>query len=365
MRTNDACLRCARRRWLLAKLSGRLDLCARDPERLWRLLELADIDLIEAIGGKRRAELRAAYARFEPQASNAGEFAQSMCRHHRAYPRGLRGKRLAPHALSVRGGVERFTEMLDDVVVAIVGTRKATDYGIETARGMARGLAASGVTVAGGFAEGIALAAHSGALEARGATFTVTAGGLRHCSPAWCRALYNRVSTEGCAISEAPSNLRSRYWGVLARARTLALLAQLVIVVEAEQRPSELACAHVAQALGKPVAAVPGRVSSPASRGTNSLLMDGAQLVREPQDALDLLYGVGARKTTESSIELEPRLQTMIERVGAGEDTVAKLTAHGAEPNQLELALTELELRGLLVRGDGGRYLPSAEAPIR
>lgn len=355
-----ACASCARRRWLLGQLSGRLDLCARDPTRFWSLLELSDVELIQAIGGRRREELRAAYERAESASVDHGEDQETICPHHRAYPRALYGSPLAPHALAVRGGVNRLEGMLKETVVAIVGTRRASDYGMESARGLARGMAAAGVVVAGGLSEGIAAAAHSGALEAHGATLTVMASGLDRCTPAWCRALYSRITSSGCAISEAPSSLPLRYWGVLGQARTLALLAHMVVVVEATQRPSELACARVAKALGKPVAAVPGRVSSPASSGTNSLLMSGARLVRGPQDALDLLYGLNTREDPKLSIEIEPRLAAVIERVGDGENTVAKLTAHGIESGEAALALTELELRGLLVRGDGGRYVPTA-----
>jgi DNA processing protein len=356
---SGACANCARRRWLLGQLSGQLDLRARDPTRFWSLLELSDAELIEAIGGRRREELRAAHERPEWAKIDHGEDQQTICRHHRAYPRALYRNPLAPHALSVRGGIGRLDRMLQGTVVAIVGTRRASDYGMESARNLARGLAASGIVVAGGLAEGIAAAAHSGALEAHGATLTTMASGLNRCSPAWCRALYSHITRSGCAISEAPSSLPLRYWGVLGQARTLALLAHMVIVVEAAQRPSELACARVAEALGKPVAAVPGRVSSPASRGTNSLLMSGARLVRGPRDALDLLYGLDTHELPECSIEIEPRLTAVIELVGDGEDTVAKLTARGIESGEAALALTELELRGLLLRGDGGRYVPT------
>lgn len=363
--TSEACGDCLRRAWLLAKCSTRLDFRARDLTRFWKVLELGDEQLIEAIGGRRRAELHAAYAELDPLSIEPGEGVETVCRHSEAYPLALRDSALAPHALSVAGGLVRLREMLSEAVVVIVGTRRATDYGMETARAVARGLAASGVTVASGLSEGIPLATHSGALEADGPTLTVMAGGLDKCSPACCGSLYRRLTAAGCAISEAPWGVGARGWLHPARARTLALLAQLVIVVEAEQRPWELACAHLAQTLGKTVAAVPGRVSSPASRGTNELLMRGAELVRDPQDALDLLYGVGARRAPEPSGELEPRLQATLEQVGAGRDTLAKLTASGAKSDDVLLALAELELLGLLVRGDGGRYVPCTSPPLR
>jgi DNA processing protein len=362
------CPGCERRSWLLAKLSVPLDYRARELARFWGVLQLPDWELIQALGGRRRAHLHSAYARWEAMPTQGDGDVERVCRHHRAYPASLRESALAPPALSVCGGVERLNGMLEEKVVAIVGTRRASDYGMETARGLARGLAASGVTVASGLAEGIPAAVHAGALEADGATLTVMVGGVERCSPAWCRGLYRRITASGCAISETPSSPRVHRWWQPARARTLALLAQLVIVVEADEQPEDMACSDVARMLGRPVAAVPGRVSSPASRGTNSLLVSGARLVRNAQDALDLLYGAGMRQFRDSSVEsleLEPRLRTVLDKVGGGEDTVAKLTAGGFKSADMALALTELELQGLLGRGDGGRYISSGCAPAK
>lgn len=368
---NGICPRCARRAWLLTKLSAQLDFRTRGRSRLWPLLALPDAELIDALGGRRRHELQAAYAQWQPTrvleatpADRHGDI-ESICRHRPEYPGSLRESALAPHTLSVRGGIERLATMLDERVVAIVGTRRASDYGMETARDLARGLAASGLTIVSGLADGIPAAAHSGALEADGSTLTVMAAGVERCSPAWCRALYRRITSDGCAISEVSQNGRVRRWWQAGRARTIALLAQLVIVVEAGEQTWELDCAHVARAHGRSVAAVPGRVSSRASMGTNAMLMEGARLVRGPQDALDILYGVGVRErvnTSTGSRELESQLRAVLERVSDGEDTVAKLTAHGARSDDVALALAELELRGLLLRGDAGRYLPSAGA---
>jgi DNA processing protein len=372
---SSVCPQCARRAWLLAKLNVRLDFKTRDLARLWALLALPDAELIEAIGGRRRVELHAAYAAWEPSPAQeqADWDVQMICRHHMAYPATLREHALAPSTLAVRGGLERFTGLLQEEVVAIVGTRRASDYGMETARSLARELAACGLTVASGLAEGIPSAVHSGALEAKGATLTVMANGVDRCSPAWCRPLYRRVIDSGCSISEIqdpgphpPSNLRPHGWWQAARIRTLALIAELVIVVEAGEHPWEMACSHVATTHRKAVAAVPGRVSSPASMGTNSLLMSGARLVRNTQDALDVLYGVGARAASNSggeSAALAPRLAKMLARVGCGEDTMAKLTTTGSDSDEIAVALAELEMQGLLVRGDGGRYVPSTDPP--
>jgi len=359
----DACPSCLRRARLLTTCAVRLDFRSRDLTRFWDLLALPDRQLIDAIGGRRRAELHAAYDKLDPAMP---EGAQTICRHHPAYPSRMRNSPLAPHMLSVAGGLPRLAGMLAGTVVAIVGAHRATDYGMASARGLARGLAAAGVTIASGLSEGIPLAVHSGALEAGGATVTLTAGGLDKCSPAHARALYGRLVRDGCALSELPLGVPARAWSALARARTLALLAGLVIVVEADTNPWELACAHLAQRLEVPVGAVPGRVSSPASRGCHELVIQGATLIRDPQDALDLLYGVGAREAGDPALpdrDLSGPLAATLERIGAGHDTLERLTATGGPRDELLTSLLELELRGLVVRGDGGRYVQSGVPP--
>lgn len=364
----DVCPQCQRRTWLLNKLAVRLDFRARDLNCLWSLLELSDGDLIDAVGGRRRAELHEAYEAYEAWEhtdERADRDLEWICKHHPAYPPCLRIDALAPYTLSVRGGLGRLNEMLAEKVVAVVGTRRATDYGMELARELARGLASCGLTVTSGVGEGIACAVQAGVLEAGATPLGVMAGSLRRCSPVWCEPLYRRMVEVGCAISEhAPFwGPRARSWWNPAVDRTLALLSELTIVVEASEHPRELACARVAWTRGKHVAAVPGRVTSPASKGTNRLLMHGARLVRSTQDALDTLYGLGGMRAVDQTIEptaLEPRLAEVLAEVGRGKDTVARLTEGNTEPEQLALALVELELKGLLVRGDGGRYVPVA-----
>lgn len=356
-----ACVQCLRRSWLLGELSSVLDYHARDGCRLLEALELGDAKLLDATAGRRKAELRARWERFEPERSRAtAAGVESICRHRDGWPRTLARYAAAPWMMYVAGGVARLRALTAGPVVAIVGSRRATDYGMEMARSLARGLAASGVTVASGFQDGIAGAAHTGALEVGGSPIAVLAGGVDVARPARRLALYERLISRGCALAELPCGAPPRHWCEIARARIVAGLAQLTIVVEADENRSELAEAHIAAALGRTVAAVPGRVTSPLSRGTCALLMQRASLVRDARDALELVCGVNPRPGRATgqrqAPELEPRLQALLEEVGAGNDTLAKLSV--ADVGDTMLALCELELMGLLARGDGGRYVP-------
>jgi DNA processing protein len=399
-----ACADCLRRSRLLAWLSSRLEYRSNDRGRLIELLALGDEDLLSAVGGRRREELKARYAGFDPSEEvEPRESVEAVCRHHRDYPCAPRDTG-SPQMLRVQGGVERLGELTAAPMVAIVGSRRATDYGMEMAKSLARGLAASGVTVVSGLDDGIAVAAHAGALEVDRGSVAVMAGGLDVACPARRRTLYARLTAVGCAVAELPCGSPVRRWCCTANARILARLARLTIVVEADEGPGELLGAQLAQTLGRTVAAVPGRVTSPVSRGTHALLMAGAQLVRGPEDALELLYASEAstpaqaaqpkipeqqemsiqredtarqevptqpnvrarpRVTTQPTQgKLEPRLKTMLEQVGAGRDTPDKLAGEH-DAGEVLMALSELELLGLLARGDGGRYVPRDALTVR
>jgi DNA processing protein len=364
----DACKDCLRRSWLLAAMSRCLEYRAHDRGRLLELLSLDDQELVQAIGGKRREELRARYARFGSRDIHVTAGIETICHHHHGYPRALAGDR-APRMLYVAGGTARLQALGDAPTVAIVGSRRATDYGMEMASSLARGLAASGVTVVASMADGIALAAHAGALEVDGKTLTAMESGLDVPCPARRRALYLRVRKEGCAVAELPCSFAARRnsWCHTARERVVVGMAELTIVVEADENPIELLGARIAKSLGRGVAAVPGRVTSPVSRGTHALLMAGVPLVRGPEDVLELLYrgnplrGQDSKTSriygTPKPTELEPRLKETLELVGIGKDTPTKLTADSVDAGETLLALSELELMGLLTRGDGGRYV--------
>jgi DNA processing protein len=353
-----ACASCLRRSWLLAELAGPLDCNCRADGRLFDLLELPDERLIGALGGRRRGEVLARHGRFATTELRRDRSIAEICAHDPGYPRGLRSVS-APPMLFVRGSLRRLTRLTAGPVVAVVGTTRATDYGMHMANALARGLAASGVTVAGELTDGIARAGHEGALQAGAASLAVLCGGADVTAPARRRSLLERIANNGAAVSELPCGTAARRWGAAASVRIVAALADVTIVVEANDSPRELRGAVIAGALGRTVAAVPGRVTSHASRGSNALLREGAALVRDPGDVLDLL-DLASRRTEAGQTardRLAPHLREVLERVGAGIDTAAKLAGGAADAGALLQALSELELLGLLARGDGGRYV--------
>jgi DNA processing protein len=315
-----ACGHCLRRSWLLARLSAGLDYRSADVARLTELLALDDEPLMHALAGSRRAMLSSDYLRFDPTELPLGAGVTTVCRHDSGYPAALRDIG-APPMLYGLGAPGRLRDLTQRPAVAIVGGARASDYGVEIARSLGRGLAASGVTVLSGLSDGVAVAAHSGVIDAGAAGLAVMGGGLDVARPVRRRSLVERLRTHGCVVSELPCGTDGRRWGPVAAERIVVGLAEVTVVVEADETARELASAGIALSLGRTVAAVPGRVTSRCSRGTNALLMDGARLVRCAEDVLELLRvappGAPDGEGT-ASVQLEPRLAEMLERVGEG-----------------------------------------------
>jgi DNA processing protein len=363
----EACKTCLKRGWLLAQLSVVLDYRAADEERLLALLELPDEHLIEALAGGRKAELRRAYAAALPGGATRADGVQAVCQHGQLYPERLRAATPAPRALHAFGGLDRMASLLARPTVAIVGTRRASDYGMVIARELARALARSDLTVVTAFAEGIARAVCAGLVEAREPALTAMAGGVDICRPAGQRGLWQSLRARGCLLSELPGGVPGRRWCEPVRERIVAGLCDLMVLVEAGEAHGELRVARMAERLGKPVGALPGRLTSRASRGTNELLARGAHLILGPEDVLELLAlpvstgaraGPGKGRARDIQRDLESRLRAVLDRVGLGQDTLASLTADGSDPSAMMAALGELELLRLLRRGDAGRYVP-------
>jgi len=179
------------------------------------------------------------------------------------------------------------------------------------------------------------------------------------------RRLHARIAATGALVAELPPGTPARRWCFPARNRIIAALGQVTVVVEAGERSGSLITAGQAADLGREVAAVPGLVTAPMAAGTNALIADGAQLVRGPRDVLELLFGAAALTLLPSPADervagLDADLRALLDRVGGGCDTVAALSAGGAGVDAVLARLAQLELRGLVRRGPGGRYTATA-----
>lgn len=354
--TLRSCDACTARTWLIGRMAGHLD---RARGRVDSVLELTNDELIAALGGRQRDRLRHELERVDLSAvrsrsDRAG--LETICACDPAYPPALHALAAPPAVLQVAGGLPRLLTLADCDPVAVVGSRRASEYGLEVARSLGRGLGLAGLPVLSGMAVGIDSAAHAGALEAGAPTVAVLPGSADRPYPAGRRALHRRILAGGAAVSEFAPGTSVRRWMFLARNRIIAALAAMTVVVEAGEHSGALVTARVAGALGRPVGAVPGRVTSPQSAGPNALLASGACVVRGPQDVLDHVFGAGMRRAADPRRQPPAELRPLLVAVGEGHDTLAALARAGFDPDTGLRGLAALELGGYLRRGAGGRF---------
>src|SRR3954471_2453195 len=173
---------------------------------------------------------------------------------------------------------------------------------------MGRGLGVAGVTVISGLALGIDAASHRGALAGGGAALAVLACGPDLAYPRRHLRLYEEIVDRGVVVSELEPGTQPFQWSFPARNRIMAALAELVVVVEAREASGSLITSPFATQLGRDVAVLPGQVTARVAAGSNGLLREGATLVRNAEDVLDELFGVGVGQREPPVPDPEPEL---------------------------------------------------------
>ena len=202
-----------------------------------------------------------------------------------SYPKMLAEIYDPPNILFHQGTIEP----VDQLAIAIVGTRHSSNYGDTVTRRLAHGLSMAGFTIVSGLARGIDAQAHKAALAAKGRTIAVLGGGLLKMYPSEHQKLANEIAENGAVISEALPQQSPQAGCFPRRNRIVTGLSLGVIVVEAGDRSGAAISARLAMEQGREVFAVPGRIDSQNSRGCHQLIRDGATLVRSVDDVLEQL----------------------------------------------------------------------------
>ena len=233
--------------------------------------------------------------------------------------------------------------------VAIVGTRQATTYGERVTAELVRSLARAGIGVVSGLARGIDAAAHRAALAAGAPTVAVLGTGIDVPYPVGHRPLHAAMAAAGSVVSEHPPGRGAAPGCFPRRNRIVAALAEVTLVVEAGARSGALITAGHALDLGRTVAAVPGPIDAPQSRGANELLRDGASVVASPDDLLALL---GRALPARSAPSLDGDDRVVWETLGRGTLDLDALSAMSQLPvSRCLAAVTRLELAGVVECG--------------
>lgn len=208
-----------------------------------------------------------------------------------------------PHLLFCCGSAD----LDEEKAVGVVGTRRASEYGLRHARQISRGLAEAGVCVVSGLALGVDSAGHRGALDGRGKTIAVLGGALDKFYPAENRAIAREiVDCGGSVISEYPLGFAPTKYTFLHRNRIIAGMTQGVVVVEGAKRSGALRTAQDALDFGREVFALPGSVENVGSQLPHMLISEGAHLVICARDVLEHLHVAPAAEEREEKPE-KPR----------------------------------------------------------
>jgi DNA processing protein len=265
-----------------------------------------------------------------------------------------------PLVLYVKGRLEP-----EEPSVALVGSRKATAYGLNVTQMLSQELAAAGLTITSGLARGVDARAHNAALEAGSRTIAVLGSGVDVIYPSEHKQLADRIAQQGAVVSEFPLGTPPNRENFPIRNRIISGLSYAVVVVEASKKSGSLITARMAAEQGREVLAVPGSIFSESSQGCNMLIKDGAALVQSWKDVVENLpesicRNIYSKEKNEGGRENLSQLeQTVISSLSFEEprhvDQVA--VTSGLSARELLGALVNLELKNYISQMQGKQYI--------
>jgi DNA processing protein len=283
------------------------------------------------------------------------------------YPALLGQTDAPPPILTMRGDAA----LLARPAVALVGARNASAGAMRLAREFGAALAAAGFAVVSGLARGVDAAAHKGALlpgmaAGGGGTIGVIAGGLDSVYPPENADLQAQIVAQGVLLAEMPPGTEPQARHFPRRNRIIAGLCAGTVVVEAAPKSGSLITARLAAEAGREIMAIPGSPLDTRSQGCNQLIREGAILVQQPADVIELVESfTGTPRSTFHEPPAAPAFADgpanddaadIVGLLGTAPVPVDELVRlSGAPAGSVQLALIELELAGRLVRHAGGR----------
>lgn len=252
--------------------------------------------------------------------------------------------------------------ILDRPQLGMVGSRRASRPGLDTANAFAKSLAGAGFVITSGLALGIDGAAHQGALDVGGATIGVLGTGIEKLYPQRHRSLAARMIDEGSAVvSEFPLDAGPNASNFPRRNRIISGLSLGVLVVEASVASGSLITARLAAEQGREVYAIPGSIHHPGAKGCHQLIRDGAVLVETVEHILEALRGWQVVAPDDDAVAPEPVCDhPLLALLHAAPHTSEGLAYSSGWPLPKVLAaLTELELDGRIAC-EAGRWFARA-----
>lgn len=242
--------------------------------------------------------------------------------------------------------------------VAVVGSRRASAYGINAAQSLARALVSAGVVIVSGLARGIDAAAHQAALEAGGATIAVLGTGIDVVYPREHLRLFREIEKRGLIVSEFPPGTPPMPEHFPIRNRVISGLCAGTVIVEATGRSGSLITARMAAEQGREVFAVPGSIFAKGTEGTHRLIQYGAKLVHDANDVIEELPDVAKVAAAAHAAPDEP-LREVLEALSREEAMHVDMLAAklSRTTSAVSESLLQLEIGGWIRALPGGRYV--------
>lgn len=285
---------------------------------------------------------------------------QVLTFHDANYPARLKEIYDYPPILYVRGSLLP----QDEWCLAVVGTRRATVYGRQVTEELVADLAQNKITIVSGLARGIDTIAHRSALEAGGRTIAIFACGLDTVYPAENADLARRIIQHGALLSEYPPGVRPKPENFPRRNRIMSGMSLGVLITEAGESSGALITAHLAVEQNREVFAIPGSILSPASKGTNHLIQEGAKLVGDYTDILEELNLTAVAQQMEMK-ELLPTSETetlLLKQLGTEPVHIDEVCrASGLPVATVSSTLAMMELKGLVRQVGTMNYILTRE----
>ncbi|AIL32086.1 DNA-processing protein DprA [Basilea psittacipulmonis] len=248
-------------------------------------------------------------------------------------------------------------------MLAMVGSRNATFYGLSNAEQFAKNLAPH-FCIVSGLARGIDASAHQGALAAGcpQATIAVMATGMNYIYPSENKDLAHRVAEQGLIVSEYALDTRAKNYHFPRRNRIIAGLSDGTLVIEANEKSGSLITAQLSLDMGREVFAIPGSIHSPESKGCHALIKNGAKLVESSDDVLQEFDLNGLLMQEEMTLNVQPALtnqeEKFLRKMGFEALSLEELIYHtGIDLAGLNARLFRLEQLGCVKRLPDGRYI--------
>ncbi|MDD5038026.1 MAG: DNA-processing protein DprA, partial [Dehalococcoidales bacterium] len=280
--------------------------------------------------------------------------------HDPDYPARLKEIYDYPPLLYIRGSLIP----QDEWCLSVVGTRRTTVYGRQVTEEIVADLVRSKITIVSGLAKGIDSVAHQSALESGGRSIAVFGCGLDTVYPSENANLARRIMQQGALISEYPLGTKPKAENFPRRNRIMSGLSLGVLVIEAGETSGAIITAHLALEQDREVFAIPGSILSPASKGTNKLIQEGAKLVRDSTDILEELNLTAVARQIEMK-ELIPTSDTeslLLKQLGAEPTYIDQVCRSSGLPiATVSSTLAMMELKGLIKQVGAMNYALAKE----